>query len=400
MAQDEAATNGAAHAGSWRWQAPRGFWLALVLGGMGCVVIFGSSLSLEQPGYYAIRQGTWLLLGLVLYVLCSRLRPATWERSLPWLTALSLAALAGVLLVGAPHHGMRGWYVLNLPFGGEYFKVLQLQPSELAKPVFVLFVAWLLCRHPQETSPDWKEYLWIASGVGMWLLLIGLQPDFGTALIYALTFAVMYWLRGGRAWHLAVTALAGLPVAWLIYLRFSYVRNRFTGFLDPEGHASGAGYHYLQNQAALASGGWLGRSHLDPTVTGSYLPHAHSDSVFASLGEQVGLLGTLGLLLCLALWLAWLAGQAPRQQALRRTLTLAGIGTVLGVQALIHISVTLGVLPPTGVTLPLLSYGGSSLLGAMAALGIAVSLQREALSGPPPPPGTRGETIAPATDAV
>ena len=363
--------------GGRRWALPAGLPLAFVVGVLGCAIIYSTSMNQHDASYFAVRQAFWLVLGLGVYSACSRLSAERLIRATPWLTGIMLVALVGVLIVGSARNGMTGWYAFKLPFGGRYFKDILIQPSELAKPVFVLFVAWIIGKHPREASPDWREYGIIIAQVAGWLLLLGLQPDFGTALVYAGGFAIMYWVRGGRPVHLAATALAAVPVCIGIYRAFPYVQRRLAGFMDPEGHADAAGWHVLQNRAALAGGGWWGQWNESGAIDGGYLPHAHNDSIFAAYGELAGLFGVLTLTVGLAIWLGWIAWQAQEQANQRQALIVAGIAGIVGVQAIVHISVTVGLLPPTGVTLPFLSYGGSSLIGTLASLGIVIALRRE-----------------------
>ncbi len=349
--------------------------VCLLLALAGCLAIYNATSHLAHPYYFVYRQLIWLVIGTGALIGCSRVRAGTWCE-LAWpLAAMAWGLLYTLLMWGATIRGMRGWFRLELPFLEPVFSPILIQPSELAKPLFVVFLA-AIARDPiREDRPGWKQFaLWLALA-SIWLIPIALQPDFGTLAVFVATLLVIYWLQGGRFTHLAVSILAAGVVFVLALLLHPYARRRLAGFLDPAGHASGSGWHIIQFQVTLAHGGVTGTS--QPLWSQHYLPLGYSDSIVATVAERVGLLGIVPLLLLVLAWLAYGLYLARHQADYRASLIVAGITVMLTVQALLHVSVTLGLLPPTGITFPLLSYGGSSLCATMIAIGILLGASRD-----------------------
>jgi cell division protein FtsW len=267
---------------------------------------------------------------------------------------------------------MRGWFAISLP-GTGWFETIYLQPSELAKPIFALFLARLCLLRDDDTAPTWRHFGLCAALAAPWFVAIALQPDFGTLLVYLGTFTIIYWLRGGPPRHLFAAGAILVPFAALLVTRVEYIRRRLEGFLDPAAHAQGSGWHIIQYKLTLASGGLAGQPVEDALWARNYLPLGHTDSVFATVGETLGFLGLLPILAGLGIWFAYGFYHSRRCDNVTATTTIAAITCLIGIQALIHISVTVGLLPPTGVTLPFLSYGGSSLVSCCLAVGILQS---------------------------
>jgi cell division protein FtsW len=338
----------------------------------GCLAIYNATFHHNASFHYVARQAVWLLVALAVLAGATKVPAAKWEQVAVPLTCLCLTALYAVLAVGVIHNGMRGWFAVSLPGVGP-FETIYIQPSELAKPVFALFLARLCLLRNDDTAPTWRHFgLCIALAVP-WFLAIALQPDFGTLLVYIGTFVVVYWLRGGPPRHLVATAAILLPLAALIVSRVPYIQSRLKGFLDPTAHSQGSGWHIIQYKLTLASGGLTGQPVEDALWARNYLPLGHTDSVFATVGETLGLLGLIPILAGLGVWFAYGFYHSRRCDNLAAATTIGAITCLIGIQALIHISVTVGLLPPTGVTLPFLSYGGSSLVSSCLAIGILQS---------------------------
>jgi rod shape determining protein RodA len=216
---------------------------------------------------------------------------------------------------------------------------------------------------------------------GFIMLLILRQPDLGTALVMVpITFSMLY-VAGARLWHLvglASVLAAAVPVAWP-FLK-EYQRNRLLTFFNPELDALGAGYNAIQSQIAVGSGGVLGSGYLQGTQSQlHFVPFHHTDFVFSVLAEEWGLLGSGLLLLLLLALFARLADTAMKARHLTGALICTGMLAWLGTQTVINIGMTLGVLPVTGLPLPLVSYGGSSTVAALAGLGAVLSVRRDSL---------------------
>jgi cell division protein FtsW len=270
-----------------------------------------------------------------------------------------------VLVLGVRINGMRGWFAWN-----GYL----LQPSELAKPFYVLSLAWVLDRPPAQQS-SWTRGLLPALGVvALWGVPIALQPDFGTLLVYLFTFLIVYWGFGGRLRHLLACAAAALSVAVLACWRYPYVLRRFLAFLDPEALGQTAGWHILQFRRTLASGGLFGRAWEEGLWSTAYLPLGYSDSVFASTAEKIGFFGVLPLVVLILALVVYGHYHACRSGDRFRAVLIFGLTGMLAGQAFIHLSVNLGLMPPTGITLPLISYGGSSLISTAIAFGLVEAM--------------------------
>jgi cell division protein FtsW (lipid II flippase) len=210
----------------------------------------------------------------------------------------------------------------------------------------------------------------------VWIVPILLQPDMGTALIYMVAFGIVYWCSGGKIRYLFYSLPVACPFLFFFIYRHPYILSRFYGFWDPEGDFSGKGWHIMQFRYTLSRGGLAGAESGRALWANSYLPLAHSDSAFASLVESVGLIGSLPvvagiMVLCyIAFRAACLGGDAMRGNL------IFSIAAVFAFQSLVHIGVNVTLLPPTGITLPILSYGGSSLVSTMVAFGIMLSAAR------------------------
>jgi cell division protein FtsW len=361
----------------------------------GCWAIYNASRTGYGGRHFVARQGLWVGLGAVALLVCANLPAHLYRRWLPWLCVAAYAPLLLVLLLGIRINGMRGWFAWH-----GYF----LQPSELAKPVYVLSLAWLLDRTVAQ-RPAWvRGFLPVVLLVGVWGLPIALQPDFGSLLVYLLTFLLVYWGFGGRLRHLAASAVAIAPAVGFVLWRYPYVLRRLLAFLNPEQVAQSSGWHIIQFRRTLASGGLFGRAWEDGLWSNAYLPLGYSDSVFASTAEKVGFVGMLPLLVLILALALYGHHHACRTADRFRAATIFGITGMLVLQAFVHLSVNLGLMPTTGITLPLISYGGSSLISSMAAFGIVeamihapAALPPQAAPGAtgPDPDGPAGRTSGP-----
>lgn len=302
-------------------------------------------------------------------ILCSSIPPSLYCRWGLSVSATMVLPLYALVWWGTSVNGMRGWFTVDvLPLGPMFF-----QPSELAKPAYIIFLAVAISCFKRRMACDWKMYLLLLLSCAMWTIPIILQPDFGMLLVYVGGFVMMYCLSGGPLRHVVATAAALCPFVVAALYKYDYLRARFVGFLDPVAHAQQSGWHILQLQATLASGGMWGRSLGNTIWSRNYLPLGHSDSIFATIGESIGYAGVIPIVGIVVLWLSYCFRAAARQQLETGSLIIAGIGCMLAFQAFVHISVTVGLIPPTGITLPMISYGGSSLVSTMAAVGIILS---------------------------
>jgi cell division protein FtsW len=323
----------------------------------------GSSLAIVT------KQAMWVLIGLPLMWLAARLPVRAWRILAYFGMAASLALLVLVAVAGTTVNGNRNW----LDFGGPF----RIQPSELAKLSLVLWGADLLARK-ERLLDQWKHLLVPVVPVGGGVIgLVLLGGDLGTAVILAAILGTLLYVAGAPL-RLFVGALVpvALFVAWMINSH-SYRMARITDWLHPErADPLGTGLQALHGKFALASGGWWGVGLGGSKEKWGDLPEAHTDFIFAIIGEELGLVGTLAVLSLIgAVGYAGLRVAAGATDPFVR-LSAAGVTAWLLVQALVNIGAVLGLLPIMGVPLPLVSYGGSALVPTMLGIGLLLSFAR------------------------
>jgi cell division protein FtsW len=324
---------------------------------------YGSSFLFFQ------RQVAYAAAGSLGLWLASRMNHRAWERLCVPMLALTVALLALVLhpSAGTVAGGSARWLVVG---------PVTIQPSEIAKLAVIAFGATLLARRWHRLHDLRALLVPLGPVVGLVAGLILLQPDMGTALIVVAGVFALLFAAGSRIVHL-VTGAAGLGAVGfgLMYIE-GYRWARFTSFLDPWADPQGSGYQTIQSIIALVGGGPFGVGLGASRQKWMYVPNAHTDFIYAILGEELGLIGAIGVLALFGL-LVWagirIAMRAP--DAFGRLLA-AGITGWLGVQALVNLGAVTGLLPITGVPLPLVSFGGSSLVVTLVAIGILVSIGR------------------------
>lgn len=332
--------------------------LAFLIALWGVLTITASQYETARPLLLAGKQLVFVLTGMAVMLAAARI-PFSVHLQLRMVYAVpALLFLLFLPLAGVRINGMLGWYSI----GGWFF-----QPSELGKGIWLLLIA--------ASGLRWRPItLWSA----LWIVPILLQPDFGTAAVY-IAGLLCVWYSGGGRWKALGAACVLAVAAACVFVRYNaYAWRRLTAFWDPESSPRGAGWHILQFQMAVAHGGWTGSKLGQAFWSSEYLPLAYNDSAYAAMAETLGFLGCAAVLTMYAMLYAALIRQALRRdldEAARRY--LAGAASLLAVQTLLHAGVNTGLLPPTGLTLPLVSYGGSSLIGVSLMLGIAVSAARE-----------------------
>ncbi len=352
--------------GNGRYAPAAVVWTAFfILSIFGVLTIASSQSFAVRPLALAIRQSGHMLIGAAALFVASRLPFSFYRRNAVMLTAGALTVLLLLPWFGIRINGMSGWF--------NFFGIT-VQPSEFFKPVALLsFVALMMSLHG-ETNRFFGGLLLAL----LWVIPILIQPDFGTAAIYMGIFAIVYFLAGG--WWRWLVALVGTGAAGVGIFLWShpYALRRLTGFLDPESDPLGNGWHIRQFELAIARGGWFGSKLGGAVWSNAYLPFAYNDSAFATMAETLGFFGVLIPAAVLAALVAALVvlGHTPRLAESAR-LYILGAASLLVMQTLIHISVNLGLLPPTGLTLPLISYGGSSFVSCGIMLGIALSASRD-----------------------
>jgi len=334
----------------------------------GCLAVYSVTRHLTPSYWFAARQMVWVAIGVVALLLSSA-RDTQFYRGITfWWAAVAYLLLLAVLPFGIRINGMRGWFAWR----GVFF-----QPSEFSKPVFVLCLARVMERSAAHRSEWFRGYFPCLLCVIVWALPVTAQPDFGVLLVYGLAFGAMYWSLGGPPLHLFATALAAIPAVLAVCWRYPYVQRRFVAFLNPQKYANSSGWHLIQFQRTLASGGLFGRPWSSGRWAQGYLPLGYSDSIFASIAEATGFFGVLPIVVLTVALVAYGCYVSHRSHSLFRAGATVGLVAMISGQALIHLSVNLGLMPPTGITLPMISYGGSSLVSSLLALGVIEGLNQE-----------------------
>ncbi len=342
--------------------------VVLVVIGLGATQSASSAVAIEQAQdrfYFFKRQLVGVGIGTIALLVTSRVPYGFYRKvALPAFVA-TVAALIAVLAVGPEISGARRW----LPIGGFSF-----QPSELAKVSIVFVLAYLLERKHRLLTRFGHFVVPVIFTVGTLGALVMLQPDLGTTIIIGA--AAMAVILASDTPFRYVLSLAFMVVAAASVLAFSdqYRVDRIVGFLDPWGNASGEGYQLIQGYYALSNGGIFGVGLGASRARWFYLPNAHTDFIFAIIGEETGLIGALtviGLFIVLALagWLV--ASRAPDRFG---RMIAAGLTSFLSFQALVNIGGVLGVMPITGIALPFVSFGSTALIVSMASIGILVNI--------------------------
>lgn len=356
---------------------------ALLLTGIGLVMVFSASSVSAFEDYgssflFLRRQAVYAAIGVVALLVTSRVPFRVWQRlAFPFLVlSLVLVGLALHPTIGTQAGGASRWISLGS---------VTVQPSELAKLAMVVFVAAILTRKWRRLDEAGHLVLPLVPVLGIACALIMLQRDLGTTTIVAGSALLLLFVAGVR-WRYLITGvlLCGGAGAALIMTE-GYRRARLFSFWNPWEDPTNTGYQLIQSLIGLGSGGWLGVGLGASRQKWSYIPNAHTDFVFSILGEELGLVGALAVLLLFGVLLYTAVRVAVQANDTFGRLLAAGIVSWLGLQTLINLGAVTGVLPVTGVPLPFVSFGGSSLIVTLAAVGILVNIGRTA-GGPPAVP--------------
>ena len=363
-------------------------WTALFLLALGLVMVYSASIATAEasaytgyrPWYFLARHALFVGAGLTAGLIAFQIPVRTWRSLAPYLFIVGAALLVAVLIpgVGRVINGSRRWLSLG---------IVNLQPSELMKLFVVLYAssyavrraAFLHAEQPlkQTLLRGFLPLLAVMVAIGALLLH---EPDFGACVvIVAIAFAILF--LGGLDWRLLLGLSVLLPITlWVLIQIAPYRLQRFTGFLDPWADAYGRGYQLSHSLIAFGRGEWFGVGLGASVEKLLYLPEAHTDFLLAVIAEELGFAGVT-VVIALFAWLllrAYAIGrQAARLERPFAALTAHGIGVWLGVQACINMGVNMGVLPTKGLTLPLLSFGGSGIVANCVAIAILLRVDYE-----------------------
>jgi len=348
--------------------------LALLALGVAMVYSAGAIYAADVHGseaFYIRRHVVFAFLGLAAMATTASIPYQRWR---PWTYPMLLGVGVLLLLVLVPGIGVTmGGATRWLPAGPVF-----LQPSEIAKLALVLYLAYSLEKkqsHIDTFSIGILPHLVFSGAI---LVLILVEPDYGTTMTLAALLFIMMFVAGVRIVHLAGLLAAGIPLAWLALMGAEYRRARITAFLDPWAHQSDSGFQLIQSWLAFRSGGMFGVGLGESSQKLFYLPAAHTDFIFSVIGEELGMLGAAGVIGLFALFVFRATRTCAQAPDLFGRLLGIGLALLIGMQAAINMGVVMGLLPTKGLTLPLVSYGGSSLVLTLAMLGILLNVTAQA----------------------
>lgn len=324
---------------------------------------------LARNDFYFWRHFGHLLVGLVIFSVMSKVPYYFWRKfALVFFVVAILLLLLVLTHIGADYGTAKSW--INIP------GLPSIQPSEFAKLALILYLSSWLDQREDEVATFNYGFLPFVGVMGIIALLIAAQPDLGSLLVVILISASIYFVAGANTFHLAFGALAAGTFALPVMMSMDYVQKRFLAFWDPASDTLGIGYQILNSLVAVGSGGFWGAGFGKSVQKFGYLPEVQSDSIFPAICEEIGFLWVvafLGLFAIIA-WRGYLVAEKTTDRFGK--LLAVGITSWIVFQTIINIAVNLALIPNTGITLPFISYGGSSLIMTLAAAGILVNISK------------------------
>ncbi|WP_404342525.1 cell division protein FtsW [Pseudoalteromonas mariniglutinosa] len=348
----------------------------MLLIGVGFVMVTSASMPtaerlFDNPYHITIRHSMFLLMSFILFWLSTSAPMAWWKRSNPYLLLLGMVLLIIVLIVGREVNGAKRWIPIG-PIG--------IQAAEVAKLFFFSYIAGYLVRKREEVQENLKGFAKPIAVFTVYALLILLQPDLGTVVVMFVTTVGLLFLAGAKLWQFFALILAGIALVVGLIIAEPYRMARVVGFLEPWEDPFGKGYQLVQSLMAYSQGGWFGQGLGNSVQKLQYLPEAHNDFIFAVIGEELGFVGVMSILMVFAVLVfrALLIGQ----KALKCGKEYEGyfafaIGIWFAFQTMVNVGASAGILPTKGLTLPFVSYGGSSLLIMTIAAGVLLRIDFE-----------------------
>ena len=358
-------------------------WLLAAAGGLIGFSIFTLAVATPdavegQPLYFAIRQTLYALVGIALMLAVAKIDYSRFREIRVGIYSLMLASISLVLVFGAAARGSRRW--IELPF-------FRFQPSELAKLLLIVAIAAFVIERTRRGTPLRQTFRILALGL-VPAGLVFLQPDLGTGIVLMVITIAILFLAGVPWRHFAVIGgLAAAAVSFVLVIAPAtglpsplqgYQQDRLTAFLHPSNDPSDASYQVNQSVTAIGSGEKTGRGDNSTQTELLFLPERHTDFVFAVVGERFGFMGAAFVLSLYALLIWRILRILALSKNLFGTLIAGGIVAMLMFQILVNVGMTLGIMPVTGITLPLMSYGGSSVIATLIAIGLLQSIHAQA----------------------
>lgn len=342
----------------------------------GVVMVYSASavIAERETGnqfHYVIKQGIWTTIGFVVMLAVMQVDYKHWKNKR---IVYGLLLLTGLLLVSVfafpSINGAHRWIKT---------KFFSIQPSEMSKLALIIFLAYFLERRAGEEGNFWMTFVPCALVTAVLAFLVVIEPDLGTAMMLGVIFIVMVYTAGARLKHLAMAAMPALVALAGLLIFVPFRARRLITFLDPWADPQGSGFQVVQSLIAVGSGGPNGLGFAQGKQKFFFLPFAHSDFIFAVVGEELGLVGAMAIVLVFAFFL-W-RGLRASLLAPDRFGMLLSLGIVIAIvaQALFNISVVLSLVPTKGIPLPFISYGGSSLVPTLAAVGILLNISQQSV---------------------
>jgi cell division protein FtsW len=351
------------------------FVVTLLLVFVGLVMVFSASAVIAKERYHSgyfflLRQLGWAVAGFIAMMAGMRMdyRRLKHPAVVFSLLGLTTLLLISVFFLDRAHHTHR-W----IHFSGFSF-----QPSELAKPVLILFLAFFLENRTRLMDDARNTLIPAVLPTFVFIVLIVFQPDLGTAIACAAVTVCILFVAGLEMKYLSYSLLLSLLPLYFLIFHVAYRRDRILAFLNPYSDPQGRGFHIIQSLIAVSTGGLTGVGLMEGKEKLFYLPEPHTDFIFSVLGEELGLVGCLAVVFLFAIFLWRGTRTALRTGEMFGRLLAVGITSMVVVQAFINISVVLGLMPTKGIHLPLISYGGSSLFITLACIGVLLNVSKQA----------------------
>ncbi|MDD5059755.1 MAG: putative lipid II flippase FtsW, partial [Candidatus Omnitrophica bacterium] len=340
----------------------------------GIIMIYSSSsiYAWEKYGdgfYFLKRHLAFLFIGLLFtfFALVVDYRVLRkYSRVMLWV-ALVLLALVLIPGLGREVSGARRWF---------RYKFISFQPSEFANLAVIIYISDFICRKADKIKMLLHGFIPPICVLGITVLLILLQPDLGTVIALSSVVLLMLYIAGVRGRYILTLILCSLPALYLLIFSVPYRRARVLAFLNPWLDPKGSGFQIIQSQVAIGSGGFFGRGLGHSQQKLFYLPAAHTDFIFSIIGEELGLLGTLGIIVLFMMFIKQGLKVIKNAQDKFGYFLALGLILMISLKAIINIGVSCGVFPTKGLPLPFISYGGSSLIFDMVSLGILINIAR------------------------
>ncbi|WMY92536.1 putative lipid II flippase FtsW [Snodgrassella communis] len=350
-------------------------WMVVLMASFSLIMVYSASIAYAQHDggstyFYLIRQAVFLLSGGIFGCIAARIPLRTWKKLTPLVLLFSIMLLIVVLVMGREINGARRWINVGM---------INIQPTEVFKLAIILYLSSFFTRRA-EILKEFKKVWFAGIPIGLGLGLIMLEPDFGSFVVVSVIAIGLLFLAGlPFRWFMAVVGFGLLAMIMLVLFE-PYRMARIAGFLDPWADPLGKGYQLTHSLMAIGRGGWFGVGLGASLEKRFYLPEAHTDFILAVIGEEFGFVGILVLMFCY-IWLmirAFSIGKQARDLELfYGSFVAKGIGIWIGIQSFFNIGVNIGFLPTKGLTLPLLSYGGSAVMVVLICVGLLLRVDYE-----------------------